>query len=57
MMFTGEAVFVLNKSTTYQSLLGFGGAFTDAATINIATLSADTQEKLLQSYFGPGGMK
>lgn len=41
-------VFTLNASATYQSILGFGGAFTDAAGINIAKLSTAAQEVLMR---------
>ncbi|KHJ95600.1 hypothetical protein OESDEN_04448 [Oesophagostomum dentatum] len=39
----------------HQSIIGFGGAFTDAAGINIASLKPQTRRKLLESYFGPKG--
>ena len=42
---------------TIQTILGFGGAFTDAATINIKSLSKDTQTNLLNSYFSPQGIE
>ena len=38
---------------TYQEIIGFGGAFTDAATITIKSLSAQAQQKLIDSYFHP----
>ncbi|KAK8724632.1 hypothetical protein OTU49_011181 [Cherax quadricarinatus] len=40
-----------------QTMLGFGGAFTDSAGINIATLSAPAQDLLMRSYFGPDGVE
>lgn len=42
---------------TYQKILGFGGAFTDAASINIHSLSEDARLKLLESYFSPNGIE
>ncbi|VDN44670.1 unnamed protein product [Gongylonema pulchrum] len=39
----------------YQKIIGFGGAFTDAAGININSLSQPSRKALLQSYFGPNG--
>ncbi|KAM3728552.1 putative glucosylceramidase [Dirofilaria immitis] len=36
----------------FQTIIGFGGAFTDAAGININSLSEPAQTNLLQSYFG-----
>ena len=35
--------------------MGFGGAFTDAAGINMAKLSADAQQNFINAYFGPVG--
>nr|XP_040020713.1 lysosomal acid glucosylceramidase [Gasterosteus aculeatus aculeatus] len=40
----------------YQKIRGFGGAMTDAAAINILSLSAGTQEQLLRQYFSPEGI-
>lgn len=39
---------VVNASATYQTIMGFGGAFTDAAGINIAKLGVVTQERLIK---------
>jgi len=49
----------MNSKTAkrYQSIVGFGGAFTDAATMNIAALSEAAQHHLLESYFSPKGNK
>jgi glucosylceramidase len=35
-------------SRQYQEILGFGGAMTDAAALNIAALSKVTQETLIR---------
>ena len=45
----------LNQSVRFQQIFGFGGAFTDAAGINIASLSEETQTKLMESYYSPLG--
>ena len=45
----------LNKSVRYQEIFGFGGAFTDAAGINIAKLSQDAQTKMIESYYSDVG--
>uniref|UniRef100_A0A0K0DQK6 Glucosylceramidase n=1 Tax=Angiostrongylus cantonensis TaxID=6313 RepID=A0A0K0DQK6_ANGCA len=39
----------------YQSIIGFGGAFTDSVGINLDSLSEHTRYKLLESYFGKNG--
>uniref|UniRef100_A0AAX7UTP4 Glucosylceramidase n=1 Tax=Astatotilapia calliptera TaxID=8154 RepID=A0AAX7UTP4_ASTCA len=40
----------------YQKTRGFGGAMTDAAAINILSLSAGAQEQLLRQYFSSEGI-
>jgi O-glycosyl hydrolase len=44
----------VNESNKFQNIIGFGGAFTDAAGINIQQLSSAAQKNLLGSYYGPG---
>jgi glucosylceramidase len=41
-------VLQVDTSRQYQAILGFGGAMTDAAGLNIATLSKATQETLIK---------
>ncbi|ODM90073.1 putative glucosylceramidase 4, partial [Orchesella cincta] len=48
--------FTVRRDTQYQKVLGYGGAFTDAAGINIGMLSQPTQENLMKSYFGEDGI-
>lgn len=45
----------IDESQKFQTIIGFGGAFTDAAGINIARLSSGAQENLIRSYFGTEG--
>ncbi|XP_044063224.1 lysosomal acid glucosylceramidase isoform X3 [Siniperca chuatsi] len=40
----------------YQKIRGFGGAMTDAAAINILSLSAGAQGQVLRQYFSPEGI-
>ncbi|XP_050449095.1 lysosomal acid glucosylceramidase-like isoform X2 [Cataglyphis hispanica] len=49
-------VLTIDSSLKYQQIFGFGGAMTDAAALNIRTLSNETQHKLLESYFGSTGI-
>ena len=37
----------------YQKILGFGGAFTDSAGINIKKLSTAAQDQLIRTYYDP----
>jgi glucosylceramidase len=45
-------VFV-NPEKTFQTILGFGGALTDAAAETFAKLPGPKQEELLQAYYDP----
>ncbi|XP_061530176.1 lysosomal acid glucosylceramidase isoform X1 [Phycodurus eques] len=40
----------------YQKMRGFGGAMTDAAALNILSLSAGAQDQLLRQYFSKEGI-
>lgn len=40
--------FTIQRNVQYQTILGFGGAFTDAAGLNIASLSNATQDNLMK---------
>ncbi|XP_060524484.1 lysosomal acid glucosylceramidase-like [Cylas formicarius] len=48
---------VPDLKATQQKILGFGGAFTDAASYTILTLPEAAQDKLLQSYFADDGIQ
>ena len=48
----GASLYV-NPSKTFQSLEGFGGAFTEAAAVTWQQLSPARQTELLQAYFDP----
>lgn len=51
------ALLQINYTAKYQKILGFGGAFTDAAAIVAHQLSEDLQTKLLSQYFGDEGIR
>ncbi|XP_064121704.1 lysosomal acid glucosylceramidase-like [Macrobrachium nipponense] len=54
----GMAVeFSLETSVAYQTIIGWGGAITDAAAYNVLSLSPDAQERLLRSYFDVDGIE
>lgn len=46
----------LNPDIQYQSMIGFGGAFTDSTGISILSLSYESQDILIKSYFAPEGI-
>lgn len=45
----------LDTAQRYQKVKGFGGSVTDAAAINILSLSQKVQDNLLRSYFSEEG--
>jgi hypothetical protein len=44
---------MIDVDKTFQTIEGFGGAFTDASAINFAKLSQKNQEELLKACFDP----
>ncbi|XP_071534348.1 lysosomal acid glucosylceramidase-like [Panulirus ornatus] len=49
--------FEVDSRTAYQKIIGFGGAFTDAAGLNILSLSEPLQEKILRAYYSEDGLE
>ncbi|XP_037561777.2 lysosomal acid glucosylceramidase-like [Dermacentor silvarum] len=47
---------VLDSSKTHQIVYGFGGAFTDAAGINVKSLPEKLQDDLIKSYYAKEGI-
>ena len=45
----------LNKNGTRQEILGFGGAFTEAAASVYHKLDLEKREEIIQAYFGSNG--
>lgn len=43
----------IDSSKTFQEIIGFGGALTEAAAVNILSLPEEDQEKILKAYFDP----
>lgn len=41
---------------TYQTILGFGGAFTEATGVSIKKLPSEKQEKVIKEYFSKDGL-
>jgi len=48
-----DAVVRVDPTVKYQTILGFGGAFTDAATHVILEMPKAKQEEILRAYFDP----
>uniref|UniRef100_K3WLX9 Glycosyl hydrolase family 30 TIM-barrel domain-containing protein n=1 Tax=Globisporangium ultimum (strain ATCC 200006 / CBS 805.95 / DAOM BR144) TaxID=431595 RepID=K3WLX9_GLOUD len=54
---TVDIEFTLNLAQMYQQVIGFGGAFTDAAAINTYKLTPALQQKVLDAYFSETGLE
>jgi glucosylceramidase len=52
-----EPTFSIDVTTQYQTMLGFGGAFTDSAAINLYKLSPKLQQLALDQYFTDSGLQ
>ena len=52
-----DAIITINRHEKDQSIIGFGGAFTDATGINIATLDDKLQKRVIRDYFGKKGLE
>lgn len=50
-------VLTVDLNQTYQTIEGFGGAFTEAAAHVFASMPAALQEQLLELYFGDTGLR
>jgi glucosylceramidase len=47
----------IDSTKTYQTIIGFGGAFTDSSAIVTNQLSENLQKILLEQYFGKDGLQ
>ena len=45
----------INSKIKYQTIIGFGGAFTEASAHVLATLPKEKQQQIIKSYFGKDG--
>jgi glucosylceramidase len=49
---------IVDTSKKYQKIIGFGGAFTDAAAINVYKLkSSELQQQVIDAYFAQDGLQ
>lgn len=46
---------LLDDSSQFQKVIGFGGAFTDSVGVNLNSLSQNASEKLINAYFAQEG--
>ncbi len=47
----------VDASKSFQSILGFGGAFTDASCYLFSRMDADRRRALMNEFFGPEGLR
>jgi glucosylceramidase len=52
---TDRSVIALDPTTEYQTILGFGGSFTESTAYVLDELSAAKREEVIKAYFGSGG--
>ena len=52
-----ELSIFINPEKTFQTMIGIGGAITDASAEVFAKLSTEKQELLLEAYYGQNGIK
>ncbi len=50
-----SSVITLDPATEYQSVLGFGGSFTESTAYVLGQLSRQKRAEVIDAYFGPGG--
>lgn len=49
--------YILDESQTFQTILGFGGAFTDSAGINIHSMNDEqVEKKIIEAYYDVKGL-
>lgn len=49
----GDFQITLKPEVTYQTVLGFGGAFTEATAVTLDRMSPENRQQVLRSYFCP----
>lgn len=54
--YSGGEVIVVDSGKTYQTHLGFGGAFTEAAAVTFSEADEKIQKEILEAYFSKRGL-
>ncbi|CAH0481895.1 unnamed protein product [Peronospora belbahrii] len=52
-----DAELIIDSTTTYQNIIGFGGAFTDSAAINVYLMDMNVQQLIVDAYFSDTGLQ
>ena len=50
---TFEAVITVDSSQTFQEMIGFGGAFTEASAFTLSKMSKNQRQEVIEKYFDP----
>jgi glucosylceramidase len=50
-----QVTITVNPAVTYQTMMGFGGSFTEAGAVALNALNASTRQQAIDAYFGPSG--
>lgn len=51
--YNGEGDFTVHTKEQYQTILGFGGAFTEAAAYTLSQISPEKRDEVIKNYFHP----
>lgn len=51
-----SAVVKIDTDLRFQTIIGFGGAFTESAAVNFYKLPKDVRERMIEAYFGESGI-
>ena len=52
---TDRPVIALDPAAEYQTILGFGGSFTESTAYVLGQLSDEKRQEVIEAYFGPSG--
>ncbi len=55
--YSGSKLFAVDSSKTYQTHLGFGGAFTEAAAVTFWEAPEEIRKEIIEAYFSERGLK
>ncbi|KAL5463704.1 hypothetical protein EMCRGX_G032629 [Ephydatia muelleri] len=55
--FPSDVTITIDRSSSYQTILGFGGAFTESAAYVFSKLNSSLQSQVLQMYFSEDGLR
>jgi glucosylceramidase len=53
----GKFRITIDPDTTYQSIIGFGGSFTESSAYLLNQLSEENRNKIIDAYFAPDGAR